>query len=66
MGWSQGVSSDGVAESRAVCWSVVGDLIVTFGWPDGVVKSDERGFSACAERLVLVCDTCAELEKVDD
>jgi hypothetical protein len=44
MGWSQGVSSDGAAESRAVCWSVVGDQIVTFGWPDGVVRSGEHVF----------------------
>ena len=33
-----------------------------FRWPDGVVKSGgERGTSACAERLVLVRDTYAEL-----
>ena len=66
MGWGQGVSSDGAAESRAVCWGVVRDQIVTFGWHDGVVKNSERGFSACAERLVSVRDTCAELGQVEN
>jgi hypothetical protein len=39
---------------------------MVFGWPDGAVKSGERDFSACAERLVLVRDTCPEVGEVDD
>lgn len=45
--------------------AVIGIQIIVFGWPDGGVKSGERGVSACAVRLVLVQNTCVENGEVD-